>query len=338
MTPTTDTLPRAEIQAPAGSPYSRIMGLGSYRASRGVTNDEMCTMIDSTDEWIRKRTGIIERRWATDNETLLHMAVESAKAALARSGVDGDQIDCVIVSTVSHFTQFPALATQVATAIGAHGAAAYDITAACAGFCYALAQADALVRSNAATKVMVIGVERLSKMTNFDDRGTAFLFGDGGGAAVVGPSDQAGIGPVVWGSDGAAADVIKMSRHWDEEGESAPTIQMDGQKVFRWATTTVAKQTLGMLDRAGITPDQLDVFIPHQANDRIIDAMMRTLRLPKHVVVARDIAYMGNTSAASIPLAIEGLYQRGLAHSGQLGLIVGFGAGLVFAGQVIRLP
>lgn len=319
-------------------PHSGILGIGSYRPSRVVDNAEMCTMIDSSDEWIRQRTGIIERRWATEDETLMVMALGAARKAIDHAGLQASDIDAVIVSTVSHLTQFPAIAPQIATELGATDAAAYDILAACAGFCYGLAQADGLIRNGSATKVLVIGAEKLSEQLDKTDRTTAFLFGDGAGAAVVGATDEPGIGPVVWGSDGAAKDVIRLTRYWNEPSDEQPYIHMDGQPVFRWASTTVAKKTLEMLDRAGLTVDDLEVFIPHQANDRIIDAMIRTLKMPEHVTVARDISHMGNTSAASIPLAIEAMYERGEAKPGQLALIVGFGAGLVYAGQIIRLP
>lgn len=329
----------ATIQSPAGAPFSRIMGIGSYRPARVVDNAEMCTIIDSTDEWIVQRTGISERRWAADHETIQYMSVGASRMAMERAGVTGADIDCVIVATVTHMTQFPAIAPQIALELGAQGAPAYDISAACAGFCVGLAQADGLVRSGAASHVLVIGVERLTDITNFNDRSTAFLFADGAGAAVVGPSDEPKIGPVVWGADGAAADVLKMTEMWEDyEGGPNPTIYMEGQAVFKWASQTVARKTTEMLDKAGLSVDDLDLFIPHQANNRIIDAMMRTLRMPEHVTVARDIKRQGNTSAASIPLAIETLYEQGQAKSGQTALIVGFGGGLIFAGQVIVLP
>lgn len=329
----------ATIQSPPGAPFSRIMGIGSYRPARVVDNAEMCTMIESSDEWIVQRTGISERRWANEDETIHYMSVQASRMAMERAGLTGADIDCVIVATVTHMTQFPAIAPQIALELGAQGAPAYDISAACAGFCVGLAQADALVRSGAATQVLVIGVERLTDITNLSDRSTAFLFADGAGAAVVGPSDEPKIGPVVWGADGAAADVLKMTRQWDDETSSIkPTIHMEGQAVFKWASQTVARKTTEMLDKAGLSVDDLDLFVPHQANNRIIDAMMRTLRMPEHVTVARDIKRQGNTSAASIPLAIETLYEDGLARSGQTALIVGFGGGLIFAGQVIVLP
>lgn len=329
----------SKIQSSTGAPYARIMGIGSYRPRRVVDNAEMCTMIESSDEWIVQRTGISERRWAGEDETITMMSVFAARQAMERAGIEGSEIDCVIVATVTHMTQFPAVAPQIALELGAQGAPAYDISAACAGFCVGLAQADALVRSGAATHVLVIGVERLTDITNLSDRSTAFLFADGAGAAIVGPSDEPKIGPVVWGADGAAADVLKMTRMWDDDSnDEKPTVHMEGQAVFKWASQTVARKTTEMLDKAGLSVDDLDLFIPHQANNRIIDAMMRTLRMPEHVTVARDIKRQGNTSAASIPLAIETLYEEGKAKSGETALIVGFGGGLIFAGQVIVLP
>jgi 3-oxoacyl-[acyl-carrier-protein] synthase III len=307
-------------------------------------------MIDSSDEWIRTRSGIIERRWASDDETIQVMSVAAARKALGRAGLEPGQIDTVIVSTVTHLYQTPAVATTIASELGA-SAAAFDISAACAGFCYATAMADSFIRSGASKYVLIIGVERLSDMTNRSDRSTAFLFADGAGAAVIGPSDSPGIGPVVWGSDGDQAPLIQQTEPWDAAlawdtesyratngGANWPTLRMEGNPVFKWASYTMAKTAAEALDAAGVGPEDLDVFAPHQANMRITDAMFRALKLPSRVVVARDIARQGNTSAASIPLAIEALLESGEARSGQTCLIIGFGAGLVYAGQVIILP
>ena len=271
------------------------------------------------------------------------MSVAASRTALERSGVEPGQIDTVIVSTVTHLHQTPAIATSIAAELGATGAAAFDISAACAGFCYGTAMADSFVRSGASKYVLIIGVERLSDMTDKHDRSTAFLFADGAGAAVVGPSQAPGIGPVVWGSDGDQAGLIGQTHAWDnalqvESEASWPTLRMEGNPVFKWASYTMAKTAAEALDAAGVRPEDLDVFAPHQANMRITDAMFRALKLPAGVVVARDIAYQGNTSAASIPLAIEALLTSGEAKSGDTCLIIGFGAGLVYAGQVIVLP
>jgi 3-oxoacyl-[acyl-carrier-protein] synthase-3 len=339
------------LKVTPGAKYSAILGVGGYRPRRVVDNAEICTMIDSTDEWIRTRSGIIERRWASDDETIQMMSVAAARKALDRAGIEAGQIDTVIVSTVTHLYQTPAVATTIASELGAKSAAAFDISAACAGFCYATAMADSFIRIGASKYVLIIGVERLTDMTNRSDRSTAFLFADGAGAAVIGPSDTAGIGPVVWGSDGDQAPLIQQTEPWDaalawdtesyrstDGGASWPTLRMEGNPVFKWASYTMAKTAAEALDAAGVRPEDLDVFAPHQANMRITDAMFRALKLPARVVVARDIARQGNTSAASIPLAIEALLESGEAHSGQTCLIIGFGAGLVYAGQVIILP
>src|SRR5215211_5351466 len=198
-----------------GAPFSAIMGIGGYRPRRVVDNAEICTFIDSSDEWIRTRSGIIERRWASEDETVQMMSVSAARKALDRAGIEPGQIDTVIVSTVTHLYQTPAVATTIASELGATGAAAFDISAACAGFCYGTAMADSFVRSGASKYVLVVGVERLSDMTNKHDRSTAFLFADGAGAAVIGPSDEPGIGPVVWGSDGEQAPLIQQTEPWN---------------------------------------------------------------------------------------------------------------------------
>jgi 3-oxoacyl-[acyl-carrier-protein] synthase III len=332
------------LTIPTGAKASAILGLGGYRPRRVVDNAEICTLIDSSDEWIRTRSGIIERRWASADETVQMMSVAASRKALERSGIEPAQIDTVIVSTVTHLHQTPAVATSIAAELGATGAAAFDISAACAGFCYATAMADSFVRSGISKYVLIIGVERLSDMTNKSDRSTAFLFADGAGAAVIGASQTPGIGPVVWGSDGDQGGLIGQTHAWDNalqvESQVAtwPTLRMEGNPVFKWASYTMAKTAAEALDAAGVRPDDLDVFAPHQANMRITDAMFRALKLPADVVVARDIAYQGNTSAASIPLAIEALLESGEAKSGDTCLIIGFGAGLVYAGQVIVLP
>ena len=321
--------------------YSTFLSTGSVRGSRVVTNEEMCTMIASTPEWIEQRTGITERRWGTESETVLSMGAGAARTALERSGLETSQIDAIIVATVSHHRPSPSLATYIARELGLGNAAAFDLNGACAGFCYSTALADSMIRTGSSNNVLVVGVEKLSEMTNLDDRSTAFLFSDGAGAAIIGASDEPGIGPVIWGS---RSDQLKTIEIEDWASASAdpkkvhPLIHMEGRAVFKWAMTDVAKRSAEAVAAAGITPETLDVFIPHQANDRITDVICRHLKLPESVTICHDIADMGNTSAASVPIAIDRMLQRGEAHSGDLALIIGFGAGLVYAGQVIRLP
>jgi len=330
------------IRPAEGHGHASILGVGGYRPARIVTNAEICEQIDSTDEWIRERSGIAERRHAAPGETVVDMAVAAAEKALAASGITADRLDAVVVGTVTHLYQTPAAATLVAHRLGATSAAAFDLSAACAGFCHGLAVANDLVRGGSARHVLVIGVERLTDMVDPTDRGTAFIFGDGAGAAVVGPSAEPGIGPVVWGADGGQAEAITQNVSWDvlrqDPGHPFPTLSMNGQQVFRWAVFSMAPIAQEALDRAGVAAEDLAAFIPHQANLRIVEAMAKKLGLPEHVVVARDVVETGNTSAASIPLAMERMLGRGEIPSGGLALLIGFGAGLAYAAQVVRLP
>ncbi|MFD0599040.1 beta-ketoacyl-ACP synthase III [Catellatospora coxensis] len=318
----------AQTPAPAGRgitvpdlvSHARILGLGGYRPRRVITNEEICTWIDSTDEWIRTRSGITERRWAGSDETLAFMSVQAASAALADAGVDAADIGCVILATVSHLEQTPALAPQIAHQLGAVNAAAFDLSAGCAGFCHGVALGRDMIHSGSARYVLVIGAERLTDLIDKNDRATAFIPGDGAGAVVIGPSEQPGIGPVVWGADGSQAGVISQTRDWksfaDDPSGPRPIWQMSGQQVFRWASYEMVPVAQRALQAAGITVDDLDAFIPHQANLRIIDAMVRALKLPADVPVARDIAEAGNTSAASVPLAMERMRRDGQAPAG----------------------
>lgn len=325
-----------------GARHAAILGIGSYRPSRVIPNAEVIEAIDSSDEWIQQRSGIRQRRWATPEETVQVMAVAAARSAIERAGIDPRQIDCVIVATVTHMFQTPAIATAIAHELGTDQAAAFDISAACAGFCHGVALAADLVRGGTAGHALVIGVERLSDLTDVGDRGTAFIFADGAGAAVVGPSDTPGIGPVVWGSDGEQFDLIRQREDWRDviasDSPQMPHLVMQGNAVFRWASYQMAKTGQQALDRAGITIDELDLFVPHQANMRITDAMARAMKLPERVKIARDIAEQGNTSAASIPLALDRMIEEGQARSGDTALLIAFGAGLAYAAQVVVVP
>jgi 3-oxoacyl-[acyl-carrier-protein] synthase-3 len=332
----------APILAPVGAPFARILGIGSYRPARVITNKEICENIDSSDEWIRERSGIVERRWAEADENVATMGAAAARKALAASGVTPDQIDTIIVATCTHPYQTPAAASEIADLIGASTAAAMDVSAACAGFAYGLAMAQDMVRGGSAGHVLLIGAEKLSEWTDKHDRSTAFLFADGAGAVVVGPSDAPAISPVVWGGDGSQLQAINMTQNWvefkDNNYDAFPAIAMNGQQVFRWAVSEMARVCRLSLDKAGIDAEDLDAFIPHQANNRITDALIRALELPAHVLVARDIITTGNTSAASIPLAMDRMLEAGEIPHGGNALLVGFGAGLVFASQVVKVP
>lgn len=324
------------------SPNARILGIGAYRPVRSVPNSEIVDRIDSSDDWIKTRSGITSRRIAGPEETVISMSVAAANDAMEHAGVLPDQVDAVVVATVSHLMQTPAAATLISHRIGATPAAAFDISAACAGFCYGVALASDMVKAGSAGHVLVIGVEKLSDITNPVDRGTAFIFADGAGAAVVGPSEEPGIGPVVWGADGEQYDLIRQTVAWDEvfatPDKEWPALQMQGSAVFRWASFAMAKVAQQALAAADLSVDDLDAFIPHQANMRITDAMARTLKLPERVVIARDIAEQGNTSAASVPLAMHRLIDEGQVKPGDKALLIAFGAGLAYAAQVVTVP
>jgi len=326
-----------------GAPHAAILGIGAYRPERVVPNAELVEAIDSSDEWIQQRTGIRERRFASAEETVQMMSVAASRQALERAGVTADQVDAVLVATVSHFMQLPALAPLVATELGCDAPAAFDLAAACAGFCHGVALAQDMVRGGSARHVLVIGVEKLTDMLDLTDRGTAFIFADGAGAVVVGPSEVPAIGPVVWGSDGTQFDLIRSRDDWrdvvtPETAVAMPHLTMQGAAVFRWASFTMAKVGLEALEAAGVAPADLDVFVPHQANMRITDAMARAMKLSPGTVVARDIATQGNTSAASVPLALDRLVEDGEVSTGDTALLIAFGAGLAYAAQVVVLP
>jgi 3-oxoacyl-[acyl-carrier-protein] synthase III len=324
----------------SGPAHARIMGVGGYRPERVVPNSEIIDKIDSSDQWIRERSGIISRRFAAPEESVVDMGEHATRDALANAGLEAAQVDAVVVATVTHPYQTPAAAPILADRLGIRGAA-FDISAACAGYCHGIALANDMVRGGSAQHVLVVGVEKLSDFTDPYDRGSAFIFGDGAGAAIVGPSDTPGIGPTIWGSDGSQWQTISQRESWMETRDQNidwPAITMAGQSVFRWAVWGMAPVAQKAIDAAGVRAEDLDAFIPHQANMRIIDAMIKQLKLPADIPVARDIAETANTSAASIPLATERMLREGEAPSGGLALQIGFGAGLVYAAQVVVLP
>ena len=324
-----------------GPAFTRLYAVGASRGEHAVPNDDLVGPIDSSDEWIRQRTGIVTRVRAGEDVLAVDLATEAGREAIERSGIPAEQIDLVIAATISNVQQTPSMAAVVADRVGANPAAAYDMNAACAGYAYAVAQADALIRAGAAHYALVIGAEKLSDVVDPTDRTISFLLGDGAGAVVVGPSEEAGIGATVWGSDGSKAGAVGMNHTLIDfrEGRTEwPTLRQEGQTVFRWAVWDMAKVAKQALDAAGITADDLAAFIPHQANMRIIDEFAKQLKLPESVVIARDIETTGNTSAASIPLAMHRLLEEHPELSGGLALQIGFGAGLVFGAQVVALP
>ena len=324
---------------------SSILAIGVYRATNLIPNSAIVEKIDSTDEWIQQRTGIETRRFADKEVSVVSMGTQAAKQALDRAKVSADLVDVIIMASISYPHQTPSGASGIAANIGANKAAAFDLSAACAGFAYGVGLAKDLIKGGTAKYVLVIGAEKLSDFTNPNDRATAFIFADGAGAALIGPSDEVGIGPTAWGSDSDQRDAITMSSWLDFKNNSAPAntiawpdIAQEGQKVFRWAVFSVSKVGSEAINLAGLKPNDLKAFVPHQANLRIIESMAKDMKLSPDILIADDIRTNGNTSAASIPLAMDALLNKHPELHGQLALLIGYGAGLAYAAQVVKLP
>ena len=312
-------------------PATRILGLGHYRPGNVITNHDLVARgVDTNDEWISTRVGIAERRWADPDETVVDMAEQAASKALASSGVATSDIDLVLVATCTMPTPVPAAAPHLADRLGIEAPGAYDVNSGCSGFVYAINAAAAAVLTGQARNVLVVASERFSGWLDMNDRSTCIILGDGAGAAVIGPSDTPGLGPVVWGSDGAEYDTVAID-------ETSRFFRQEGQAVYRWATGKMAPIGIEACRRAGVAPEDIAAFVPHQANLRIIDALARRIGLP-NAIVARDIVTSGNTSAATIPLALSRMVERGEVASGAPVLLLGFGSGLAYAGQVVLAP
>jgi 3-oxoacyl-[acyl-carrier-protein] synthase III len=317
--------------APAAG--ARIMAFGGYQPGHVVTNDDLAAQVDTSDEWIRSRVGIVSRRFAGPDESVADMAVVAGGKALAGSGLSPADIDLVIVATCSTEASIPNVSAVVACRLGIVAPGAYDLNAACAGFCYGLSNASDAIRAGTARHVLVIGSEKMTAWIDPADRSTCIIFADGAGAAVVGPvtdGEPPGIGPVAWGSAGDMADRITIpDRH--------SYMYQEGQAVFRWATTALHPIAAQACERAGVAVSDLSAFVPHQANLRIIEAIARKLGVPREHL-ADDIVHAGNTSSASIPLALARMAERGDLKAGTPALLLGFGAGLCYAAQVITVP
>jgi 3-oxoacyl-[acyl-carrier-protein] synthase III len=337
------TVTSATIRTPARLPGARILAVGGHLPSPVVTSEETGARLGVTADWIRERTGIEQRHVAAPDETVADMAVAAGAKALAGAGLDPADVGLVIVATSTVALQTPASATEVAHRLELPSPAAFDLGAGCAGFCHAVALANDAITSGTTRAALVVGSERLTDFIDPADRGTAPIFGDGAGAVVIGPADSPGIGPAVWGSEGANASWIAQPVDWVKAWEAGdldarPVLHMDGRSVFRWATTQLAPLAREACARAGVTTRDLDAVVLHQANIRIVDAVVRALDLRDDVTVARNVTEVGNTSAASVPLALARLAELGQARSGGLALLMGFGAGMSYAGQVVRLP
>ncbi|HEY0575831.1 MAG TPA: beta-ketoacyl-ACP synthase III [Pseudonocardia sp.] len=319
------------------APGARILGWGSSQPDQVVTNDDLAQRVDTNDQWIRERVGIVSRRIADKNTLLVDMAADAGSKAVADAGLGPADVDTVVVATCTMPNPIPNAAAQVAHKIGISAPGAFDLNAACAGFCYGIGTGADLIRSGSARHVLVIGAEKLSDWMDWDDRSTCIIFADGAGAAVLGPApsaEEVGVGPLVWGSAGDMAEAIQIV-------QPSNGIHQEGQTVFRWATTQIAPIALRAVELAGLTPADIDVFVPHQANLRIVEAVAKRLRKAgarEDMRVATDIVHSGNTSSASIPLAIDHMRAAGQISRGDVLLLVGFGAGLSYAGQVVVCP
>jgi 3-oxoacyl-[acyl-carrier-protein] synthase-3 len=312
---------------------SAVLGVGRYEASQRWANDDLPTTLDTSDDWIRSRTGISSRRIASDAETVVAMGAQAARAALVSANIRAAEVDLVLLATCTRDMAIPGGAAELASAVGVATAGAIDLNSGCAGFCYALALASDSVRGGTSRHVLVVGSERLSRWLDWSDRTTAVLFGDGAGAVVVGPSPtgRAGIFPAVWGADGQHAGWITASAR---DGH----IRMNGAAVFRWATTEIPAIAIKACAAANITPERLAAVIAHQANLRIIESIAKRMNLPQSAIVCKDVIDSANTSAASVPMALARLHQSPGCPHGQPALLIAFGAGLTYAAQVIALP
>jgi len=313
-----------------------IKSVGSYVPSGILTNADLERMVETSDTWIRERTGIVERRIAAANQTATDLAIGAANDALAAGGFRPEETDLIVCSTSTPDSMFPSVASRVQERLGGHGPA-FDVQAACTGFLYAISIADRFVSSGEARQAIVIGTETLTKIVNFTDRGTCVVFGDGAGAVVLGPArDGAGIKACVLGSDGSGGDLIYVAPGADTpEGAGRPEIRMDGRRVFRFATEILAQATLEVLEKAGVRLEDVRLIVPHQANARIIEAAAKRLGVNGQVMM-NNIANYGNTSTASIPLALKEAVAGDRVHKGDHVVLVGFGAGLTWGACVLQ--
>ncbi|MFJ9863171.1 beta-ketoacyl-ACP synthase III [Streptomyces sp. NPDC101165] len=312
---------------------SRIAAIGHYQPAKVLTNEDLADMVDTSDEWIRSRVGIRTRHIAGPDEPVDELAAHAAAKALAAAGLTAQDIDLVLVATSTAIDRSPNTAARVAARLGIPRPAAMDVNVVCAGFTHALATADHTVRAGAATRALVIGADKMSEIADWSDRTTCVLVGDGAGAAVVEactPGQEAGIGPVLWGSVPEMGNAVRI------EG-TPPRFAQEGQSVYRWATTQLPPIARRACEKAGVAPADLAAVVLHQANLRIIEPLAEKLGAV-NAVIARDVTESGNTSAASIPLALSKLLEQGAVRSGDPALLFGFGGNLSYAGQVVRCP
>jgi 3-oxoacyl-[acyl-carrier-protein] synthase-3 len=313
-----------------------ITGLGVHVPDRVVSNDELSQHVETSDEWIRERTGIRERRMASTEEALSDVSLPAARAALAQAGIEGKDVDLLIVATVTPDMAFPSTAALLADELGASQAAAYDLSAGCTGFVYALAQAYGMVGTGLSRRALVVGGDLLSRILDWEDRSTLVLFGDGAGAVVLEPAADPGFLGFELGADGGGGESLwlpgSVSRIFDNPDRY---VKMNGREVFKFATRVLVQSATDVLERCGVSVDDVDVYVPHQANVRIIDHAAKKLGFPQEKVVINVDRY-GNTSSGSIPLALADAVEDGRLRAGQLVLMTGMGAGLTWGSALMR--
>ena len=316
--------------------YAQILGTGSYLPANRVTNEDLSKYVETTDEWIVSRTGIKARHMAADNQKTSDLAVEAARNALADAGILAEEIDVIIVATSTPDMQFPATATLVQHKLGISGCPAFDVQAVCAGFMYAVATANAYIKSGMAKKALVIGAEIFSRILDWNDRTTCVLFGDGAGAVILGASDDPGIIHVKLKADGAYLDLLKVpSQIANGVVCGTPYLQMDGPAVFKFAVKSLTKIGEEVLAEANMTAKDIDWVVPHQANQRIIESTVKQLGLSMDKVIL-TVAEHGNTSAASIPLALDFGIRNGQIKRGQTLLLEGIGGGFAWGAILVK--
>src|SRR5438093_2933663 len=319
----------------AGHPIS-ITGLGCYVPERVLTNDEIAQLVDTSDEWISSRTGIKERRIAAEHEAMSDLALPAARKALDQAGVRGEDVDVIIVATVTPDMAFPATAALLADELGSADAAAYDLSAGCTGFMYALAQGYGMLAAGLAERALVVGGDILTRILDWTDRSTLVLFGDGAGAVVLERVESGGFLGFELGADGGGGEHLWLpgsgSRHFDEPDKF---VKMNGREVFKFATRVMVTSAEAILEGCGRSVDELDLYVPHQANVRIIDHATRKLGIP-HEKVVIDVDRYGNTSSGSIPLALADAAADGRLRPGALVLMTGMGAGLTWGSALIE--
>ena len=315
--------------------YSRILGTGGYLPTRVVTNADLETLVDTTDAWIRERTGIEKRHLVSDGETCTDLAEAASLRALEAAGVTADELDLILVATTTPDQFFPSTACLLQQRLGVHGCAAFDLQAVCTGFVYALAVADKFIRTGSARRALVVGAETLSRVLDWTDRGTCVLFGDGAGAVVLGAADEPGIISSHLHADGAYKDLLQIPGGIGNGDCENAYLEMKGNEVFRMAVTTLGRIVDETLEANGLSKADIDWLIPHQANIRIIQATARKLDLPMDRVVV-TVAEHGNTSAASIPLAFDQAVRDGRIQRGEMVLMEAFGGGFTWGSVLAR--